>query len=382
MKVPQYGVILSFLPDTICFRWCQMGRADETAPEALPAKTHADNFDALRCLAALTVLFSHSFPISSILDREPLQLLTGGQASFGGVAVAAFFAISGYLITASYVRSRDPLRYCLSRALRIEPGLIACLMICGLVLGPLVTTLPLEDYFGSAQLYHFLLGNLANVHGTAGLPGVFPENPVANAVNGSLWTIRYEIVMYIFVLVLGASGVLNGYSAILCAALAALASAIWRDSLLAPWGSVFFVGSALYFWQRRREPSTVAAFVAVCLLVVAAEMGVLRFVMGPAMAYIVIYLATSPRVRLPNLARYGDLSYGIYLYAFPVQQLVVLALRDRIEWYWDILLSLPLVLAAAAFSWHLVEKPALELKRGLPLRSALKLSRSHSLQQP
>src|SRR5439155_23209736 len=105
-----------------------------------------NNFDLLRLLAALSVIFSHAFLLAeNSQDHDPLMLLTGGQAILGLAGVFVFFTISGYLITQSFETTASPVVFLAKRALRIFPGLILCLVVCAFVIGPLVTKLPLAD---------------------------------------------------------------------------------------------------------------------------------------------------------------------------------------------------------------------------------------------
>src|SRR3954469_5323643 len=132
-----------------------------------------NNFDLLRLVAALSVIFSHAFLLAensqephppmllteNSQDHDPLMLLTGGQAILGLAGVFVFFTISGFLITQSFETTASPLVFLAKRALRIFPGLILCLVVCVLVIGPLVTKLPLADYFSRPETYLFLLHN-------------------------------------------------------------------------------------------------------------------------------------------------------------------------------------------------------------------------------
>src|SRR3954464_3664915 len=155
----------------------------------------ANNFDALRFWAALAVLWSHSFPITlGAQYPQPLASVSFGQTNLGRVAVAFFFVISGYLITRSFERSRSTWSFVRARALRIMPGLIVVLIAVAFVLGPLVTSIPLHDYFTSSAPYRYVITQ-ASFSGHAELPGVFDRNPVAHA-NDSLWTLRYEVACY------------------------------------------------------------------------------------------------------------------------------------------------------------------------------------------
>src|ERR1700726_3754901 len=173
-------------------------------PRSDPSR-RANNFDALRLIAALSVVFSHSFLIPDGSEaREPFVWLTGNQCILGLIGVFVFFVISGYLVTESWCRSPLPGRFLLRRTLRIYPGLVVNVALCALVLGPLITSLPLADYFHGQELSDFLTKTLSLNPGPLQLPGVlFAQNSVGLHINGSLWTLRYEAMMYLMIVVLG-----------------------------------------------------------------------------------------------------------------------------------------------------------------------------------
>jgi peptidoglycan/LPS O-acetylase OafA/YrhL len=164
-----------------------------------------NNFDALRLLAAISVIFSHSFLIAEgTQDNEPLILLTSNQAILGLAGVFVFFAISGFLVTQSFERTPNPWQFLAKRALRIFPGLFVATLVSALVLGPIVTNLTLAGYLSRLQPYEYVIGNTLLDQTVHELPGVwFADNGVGLEVNGSLWTLRIEFLMYLMVLVLG-----------------------------------------------------------------------------------------------------------------------------------------------------------------------------------
>ena len=170
-----------------------------------------NNFDALRLVAAVSVIFSHSFLIAEGTQKhEWLIRLTGNQSILGLTGVFVFFAISGFLVTQSFEETADPWRYLAKRALRIFPGLFVATLVSAFVLAPLVTTLAPGVYFSRPQPYHYVVGNTLARSMVHELPGVmFVNNPVGLEVNGSMWTLRYEFMMYLMVLGLGVTRLLT-----------------------------------------------------------------------------------------------------------------------------------------------------------------------------
>jgi peptidoglycan/LPS O-acetylase OafA/YrhL len=319
-----------------------------------------NNFDFLRWVLAALVIFSHSFPLSIGEGAwDPLQRLTGDQMTFGRLAVGGFFALSGYLILQSRKNSDGFWHFMWKRLLRIAPAFTLCFVVTALVLGYLGAAKP-ESYFSELRLrgLYIQARNLALL-GAPSIPPVFAHVPFPGALNGSLWTIPYEEGCYIMVGALWLVGLYRNRWAVLALFVATL---IWytgsgsNTSRLLAW---FLAGSTLYHfrppYQRRWLIVSLAA------LIVASAVRLL----GPALTifgtYLAFYFAFLPSARFRNFARFGDWSYGTYLYAWPVQQLVVQTLPG--------IRPLPLFVTAtvvttifAAGSWHLVEKRALALK--------------------
>lgn len=329
-----------------------------------------NNFDALRLIAACAVIFSHSFLLSQgRQDDEPLMLLTGGQAVFGVVGVFIFFVLSGFLVTQSFETTASPLRFVAKRALRIYPGYAVCLLLCTLALGPLISALAPRDYFASPASWDFLLSNLAmNVeHNT--LPGVrFTGWPVGEIVDGPLWSLPCEIAMYLLVLGLGVLRLirLSALLALLVLGLACLwldtaQSAGWLGS--AGWLLGFFVaGMILYKLRRTRLFDRRLALPALAGLAASVPLHLFIPMFALAGAYLVIWLALEPRLPVIPAARFGDLSYGLYIYGWPVQQTLLHLSGGNLAWWQLFPLAMVITAAIAWLSWHLVEQPALRLK--------------------
>lgn len=192
-----------------------------------PGSSRDNNFDLLRLGAAVVVLVSHCYPLTAS-GEDPLQRWTGHTA--GELGVTIFFAISGYLVTVSWLADPQPRRFAARRGLRLLPALIVVAFVTAFALGPAVTTLGLGAYLADPvpYLYAFRTSVLVPIAGT--LPGVFTDNPFPNAVNGSLWTLPVEALAYVMVLVAGLLGLLRrSATAVLlgAAALAAFLASAW-----------------------------------------------------------------------------------------------------------------------------------------------------------
>jgi peptidoglycan/LPS O-acetylase OafA/YrhL len=322
------------------------------------------NFDFLRLAAALSVLFSHAFLIAEGNQaHEPLVMLSGNQGILGLLGVFVFFTMSGFLVTQSFESSRAPLRFLAARLLRIYPALIVCLVICILVLGASVTTLPLGEYLRHPDTWRFLTANLLMQGFDESLPGVvFVDNAVGTVVGGCFWSLRFELYCYVVVLALGTLRLLDRRSAVLLLILGLAASYFdWLGSFgwLLPY---FAVGMVMYYLTRARQPSGALAVAAALGIVATVFLGQMLFAFALLGGYLTIYLATSGRIVLPRAGRYGDLSYGLYIYGWPVESGVAHAYGGTASWWEVFLVGTAISLLLAFLSWHLIERPALRLK--------------------
>lgn len=276
----------------------------------------------------------------------------------GALGVGIFFVISGYLVTASLRLTSGVGTFLAKRVLRIAPGLLAALLLTACVLGPLVSSLLVSEYFGGPAPWLYVLKNLSLYAVTYDLPGVFHHGPYPDVVNGSLWSLRLEFTAYLGLALLGllqlarapvlavlAIVTAGAFVAVHFTGLDARSDLARLASLATLNGWLFLCGAALE--ASEIKPPAWTAVVGLVLLPTPA------WFLGLPLAVIALGRMSAPR--LP-----ADLSYGLYIYSFPLQQ--VLAEHGRL----NILTSLALALPFAAASWFLVEKPALKLKARLP----------------
>ena len=325
-----------------------------------------DNFSLLRFLAAALVIFGHSWATaknpSGVTDWIGQQTLVFS----GTVAVNIFFWVSGFLITMSYIRRPKFIPFILARVLRIFPALIVCVFLSALVLGSLCTTLPLSEYLHHPDVWRYIRGNSLLNDVQWFLPGVFEANNHKGVVNGSLWTLYGELQMYMFVVVLGSFSLLANAIRFSWALASLIFLALFVPSIqlvqqpeFLGMGAFFAFGAFCYVHRAAIPVSGYLvlglAFLTLCLR---GQPG--YFLMFSAFtAYTALWFSYGPR--LPSLEKYGDYSYGLYLYGFPIQQLVAY-LQPELGPLRSLCLSFPLTLAFAIGSWHFVEKPMLRLK--------------------
>jgi peptidoglycan/LPS O-acetylase OafA/YrhL len=298
-----------------------------------------------------------------------------------------FFCLSGFLVCGSAQRLRLH-DFLLNRAARILPALAVASVLAALIIGPLVTTQSLQAYFTGKDFSHYFLNMVGFIHYE--LPGVFTANPFPAAVNGSLWTRAFEIACYAVIMstlvLLGAikhAGRFVGVAAVIVSAYMMLSYYFLHHPLLfdndtikhlianfvASRGNAlycyFLAGAGLYVFRDRIIHDGRLAFL--CVLAIVAihlfeiEDAVMRqLLLFLPVAYLTIYIGLM-KIRKPPLYSQGDYSYGIYVYAYPIQQ--VLAGLYPMPVLLHFLCALVLVTGVAMASWHGIEKPILGLRK-------------------
>jgi peptidoglycan/LPS O-acetylase OafA/YrhL len=258
--------------------------------------------------------------------------------------------------------------------LRIYPALLVNVLICALLIGPITTVLPFGAYLTAAQLRQFMVATLTLDPGPLHLPGVtFDDNSVGLLVNGSLWTLRYEVLMYLMILALAGARMLNLATAIVLVAVGV--AAVYFERALTPLGDVgewawfvgfFASGMVLYFLRERLVFDWRYALLAAAALGVFVWLGrfIMLFPLGGA--YLVIWFARRYDRWLDYSRHLGDLSYGIYIYGWPAEQLVMYLSAGKAQPWQVFTGSLALAMPAAWLSWHGIEKWAIRWGRRLP----------------
>ncbi|WP_336969860.1 acyltransferase [Sphingobium aromaticiconvertens] len=342
-----------------------------TAPSAL----RSNNFNAIRIAMALMVVWSHCFALYYGTEAfEPVSLLLNGQYNAGEIAVRVFFIVSGFLITQSFLNSRTTGRYLAKRVRRVYPGFLAATAICTFIVVPSFAT---EGWrlITPGAVFDWLWRGLT-LQELIPPADAFRNNPI-QAVNGALWSIRYEFWFYLCLAALGVGKLLTRRRLMLLILLGAIAIKCWLEmtgrkpgggafEILIGWPYVWFsmapfflVGSVtfLYGAQLPRSPSMLAGLL-LAMFASAHLLGTSRILFDMlcplALAYALFYIAFARVVRWPGTDRLGDASYGTYLYGFPIQQMVKATLNLGFPAY--LLTCLTLSLIAGLLSWHLIEK--------------------------
>lgn len=339
------------------------------------AKSRNNNYDFIRFFAASLVILSHAYPLSWNNTGELFLILTNGQNNLGNLAVSIFFIVSGFLITQSFDKSNGVLKFTLSRILRIYPALIASILFGAFLVGPIVTSLPLNDYMKNPMTLDYLK-NLYLFPMHWNLPGVFEYGVDKNtSINGALWTIPYEVLCYGVVAILGTAKLLRYQKVVLfffvlsVYALMHLKSFVPTDTPRVYWPSFvdlfpfFAAGMLMYAYRQKIKLNNWYAAISLFMLVLSANFGGFNYMFLIFGSYLIMYFVYNPKIKLNNFAKYGDFSYGLYIYAFPVQQTVTYFANGNISVIGNFSISFVVSLLLSFISWHLIEKNALKLKR-------------------
>lgn len=306
----------------------------------------------------------------ALMGQPEIDVGLGGFFGLGGLGVCIFFVISGYLVTQSWMRDPNVFRFSVKRILRIWPGLFVVTCIAALIVGPITSTLGAADYFSAPEfLEYFKVLRLTGV--SYNLPGVFSSNPFPKAVNGSLWTIPLEVHWYLILAIAGAIGALRWrWIALLgIIGLAVYHFGIYRGETnpdrnwSREYGLFFCFGVLLQlfndWWGRRRIFVVASAFIlGGCLFVTGWHvLGVMI-----AMPFFIISVGESSTPVLRKFGRFGDISYGVYIYAFMVQQTLIWIFGVSGSFFLHLSATIVVTFACAWLSWHCIEKRALSLK--------------------
>lgn len=339
-------------------------------------KFRPSGFDYMRIVLALGVVCYHSIVTSYGWDAQQ-EIITSHWRMLIGLILPMFFGLSGFLVAGSLERTKTLTAFLGLRVLRIMPALTCEVLLSALLLGPLLTTFPLSQYFTDPLFYHYFWNILGHIQFL--LPGLFPDNPSPHVVNGQLWTVPWELACYLLLTALAVTGIFKHRIWLLWFVAACYASHFVKFvyKLLynnPPYGGgavhghtlVMIFGAGLMLYRfRDKVPYNFPLFLLSAILTVAL-LGMPPhgdgFIILPA-----IYMTTYLGLRNPprnKLLLSGDYSYGIFLYGFAVQQAIA-SFPNLREWYWNLMIAVPALTTIAVFSWWVIEKPALSLRRYL-----------------
>lgn len=337
---------------------------------------HKNSYDFIRFIAASMVVFSHSFALVGITEPKI------GNISLGTLGVWIFFILSGYLISHSWHQYPRFNVFFAKRALRIFPALIVAVLVSVIVSGIFFTNLSLVEFFKSPETLSYL-NNILLINPQYSLPGeVFATNPHPNAVNGSIWTLAYEFLMYATVAVFGVLGIFKKIgvtkiwivlfvSQIIMSILGVqnfdFVILYFQFNFIVTLALMFFTGVLVqqhynrFAFAPKYGIIAATAFLAFATLIPIAS----ELVAATILAYAVFSLGNSSKMSW--FGKYGDFSYGIYIYSFPIQQMIV-SITSTTQPFKLFGLSLAISIIAGALSWWLVESRVLKFKSKINLK--------------
>ena len=331
-----------------------------------------NSFGVLRCLMASLVLISHSYLFYyGTPAAEPLTSLTG--RSLGEHAVQVFFFLSGLLVAQSFDRSRSVFDFAAARVLRIFPGLAVCVVLTALVLGAGMSELGPSQYYSNTGVLAYIAKTISLSTGSAPLPGVFENLPFGQRVNTSLWTLKYEVICYVALGLLGLAGLFRANAKGACTlALAIVSLAVFTGSPANPddyglldnlrYFALFFApGAAAYLWRDKLIISGLVLIPLLALFVVTIGTQFTELASAAFLGYAALWAASKTFGPLRGACNRLDLSFGIYIYAGPIQQALIETIPG-IQPLSIAALAFVSVVPLAILSWVFVEQPSLKLR--------------------
>jgi peptidoglycan/LPS O-acetylase OafA/YrhL len=351
-------------------------RATLLGTETIAARMAAgrtSGFDYLRAVLSVAVIAFHSI-ITCYGPGYELQFWQGWWRPPIALILPAFFGLSGFLVAGSLARSATIVEFLTLRAVRLVPALFVEVVISALLLGPLLTSASLQDYFTDHRFYSYWLNIIGEIHFE--LPALFTGNPDPGRVNLQLWTIPIELKCYLLLAATALIGAARRKGRMLIVLVLMMVLLPMDDALkgqdLLPTGTVtatimiesFLAGVTLFLF-RDQVPLSVPLFLlsaALSLLCLADRHA--SYVACLPITYLTLYIGLAP---LPRswLARLGDYSYGLYVYGYALQQSYADLLPGYRVWWLSLLAVLPTAVLCAILSWHFVERPALNHRRAV-----------------
>lgn len=333
-----------------------------------------NGLNAIRLFLAVGVILWHSFPLTGRdIEWEPLRQL------LGAVWVDGFFAISGFLIVSSWLSTPRPGRFVAARVLRIFPAFYVCLLVTALFIVPVGVLISGADRpLWSTDSVTYVVKNSLLWIFQRDIAGVMSGNPFPGTLNGSLWTLVWEFFCYMGVLALGVAKLLHRRLTIpLCFAaswLVLLVAALgFVETNLIHYGArlaVAFTAGALVYVAREHLPvSKLFVGLSGAAVVASAALPEYTLLAAPFLAYFLISLGAV--IKHERLVLRNDISYGMYIYAFPIQQTLALVGLATLPLWVFVVLSVVCTVPLAILSWVYIEQPAMKLRGRMAVRERL-----------
>lgn len=350
--------------------------------ESLYNREH-NSFNDIRFILAVSVLLFHSYEMLPSLGSDFLTSIMSGQASLGGLAVYAFFVLSGFFMIQSLQNAKCKMQnakyyyiYFLNRVLRILPAFWFSLLLFSLVVIPIISDIHIQDAFN----FIWKSGTFHIFDYAWEINNAFPDNFLKDNVNGSMWTLKHELACYILLPVIYCFFYGKRYLVLMFTLLVSVLAilslsinyALWNIPVGLAWVLsineyhsfilffyYFMAGVSIYLYRDKVIISKRWLMVLCCLILLSSLFGGLKFVLLFSLPYLFVVLGSMFRFSL--FSRFGDLSYGMYIYAFPVQQIIIKQFEE-ISPLQLTLYAFVITVLLSIFSWFFIERPFLRLK--------------------
>ncbi|WP_095055805.1 acyltransferase [Pseudomonas sp. Irchel s3b2] len=330
-------------------------------------KRENNNLDVFRILAAIMVIYGHAY---ALLPNNGQSDFIGRMLEYdysGSLAVKIFFFLSGLVVTNSLISKGNAYEFVISRLFRIWPALITTIIICTVIIGPILSTKTIEEYFSDPSTASYITGNIS-LHTNYALPGVFEFNKYPNTVNGSLWTIPYEVYAYVTLLSLFMIGISRSHAlAIFTFVIIAAAPILKFDFIYNVFptnhetlmlGPCFAYGSIMAILKENININISTAIGSWTLFFILKGSKIEMYALYSAIFITIIYLSST--AALLKIKPNHDISYGVYLWGFPVQQILSIYISE-----YGILANQIIAIIISCIlgyiSWILIEKKCIKI---------------------
>lgn len=330
---------------------------------------YSNNLQLIRTVAAFMVIWSHSYSIAlGRDDLDPLRILTHSQVSLGDVAVSFFFLCAGFLIAGSVEKKGTLRAFFSARFKRFFPSLLFVNLIC-IIAGAVISTVPVTEYIGSGRTWIYMFnGSFALIHE---LPGVFAGNIYGTTVNGALWTLPIELLCYVFCFLTYICGFLTKKRyPILIPVIAVGEFMIWRAGTSIPLliavirpTVLFCIGMGLWIYKEYVPLRLELFLLSIVLMIILFWLGLGQIAMCTMYPYAMIYLCYGIGQTGERIGGSGRYSYALYLWGWPVQQLLTWLNGGQMNQYINALLSAMIAFGLAVCTYYLVEKPVSSISK-------------------
>lgn len=335
---------------------------------------HQNNFNFLRLLGAALVIVSHCYYVTGQDDLEPVNIFFNGKAEASAFGLCIFFFISGYLVNKSAYDSSTTSQFLRKRIFRIYPALIILVLLTVFVLGPLATSLNTGEYFSNNDSWQYL-STMSGIRIRSNLPGVFTEKGYfLTSVNSSLWTIMVELALYFSLTIFLMLNVLKNkklftYLSLLIFSLCLITVCLKTglDFIYVRYlnlTGLFYLG-CFVFSSGINNKQLILSFLVTLIIYAILTVSKFTFIKPDfllfTLAGIGAFFVGTSKFFIIQIKH--DISYGVYIFAFPIQQIVFKMLNFNPSIWLNLLLTFIITIPIAFLSWRFIEKPSIEFNR-------------------